>query len=257
MDDRRRAAPGTDAREPQIAVAEDGGVDSGTDAGPPAVGNAGLRAAALVVVLAAGTVAALTVDLPSVATARSWLQGTGALGPVALSLGLAVALMAPVPRTALSVLAGLVAGFTTGLSVAFTGAMLAGAGAFGLSRWLGRPAVARLSGSRLAQVDRLASDRPFVSVLTGRLLPVVPFTLLSYAAGLTGMRLAPYLAATAVGLVPSTVVQVGVGASAPAILAAAGPVTVASAAAALAVLVVLVVGVRRHRRAPAAGPPPD
>ena len=76
-----------------------------------------------------------------------------------------------------------------------------------------------------------------------------PFTLLSYAAGLTGVRLAPYLAATAVGLLPSTVVQVGLGASAPFVVAhatafAAVPVVVVAALAGAGLLVW-----RRRRRA--------
>ena len=62
------------------------------------------------------------------------------------------------------------------------------------------------------------SDRGFVSVLIGRLIPVMPFVVLSYGAGLAGVRFVPYALATAVGLLPSSVVQVAVGASATAIL---------------------------------------
>jgi uncharacterized membrane protein YdjX (TVP38/TMEM64 family) len=207
-----------------------------------------VRAGVLLLVLAAGAVVALTVDLPSVASVRGWLRSTGGAGPVLLALALGVALLAPVPRTALSVLAGVVAGFWTGLAVALGGALLGGLAAFGLSRWLGRDAAARLAGPRLEKVDRLVGERGFVSVLGGRLIPVVPFTLLSYAAGLTGVRLLPYLAATAVGLLPSTAVQVGLGASAPVVVAhatafTAVPVTVAVVLAAVALL-----AWRRHRR---------
>ena len=55
---------------------------------------------------------------------------------------------------------------------------------------------------------------------------MVPFVVLSYGAGLTAIRWAPYLAGTALGLVPSTVVQVGIGASAGVFLAWATPLTV-------------------------------
>jgi uncharacterized membrane protein YdjX (TVP38/TMEM64 family) len=83
-----------------------------------------------------------------------------------------------------------------------------------LGRLLGRPAVARLAGRRMASVDRLMVDRGFWALLVGRLIPVVPFVAVSYGAGLTAVRLAPYALSTAFGLVPSTLVQVGVGASA-------------------------------------------
>jgi uncharacterized membrane protein YdjX (TVP38/TMEM64 family) len=65
----------------------------------------------------------------------------------------------------------------------------------------------------MERVDRLMFDRGFWALLAGRLLPVVPFVAVSYGAGLTAVRLTPYALSTALGLVPSTVVQVGVGAS--------------------------------------------
>src|SRR3954447_5323004 len=174
-----------------------------------------VRAGILLLVLLAGVVLALTVDLPRVGSVRAWLHSVGTAGSVALTAAVGVALLAPVPRTALSVLVGLVAGFWTGLAVALGGAMLGGLAGFGLSRWLGRGAATRLAGARLARVHQPVCERGLLFVLTARVIPVVAFTLLSYAAGLAGVRLLPYLAATAVGLVPSTVVQVGVGASAP------------------------------------------
>lgn len=205
-----------------------------------------LRAALLVVLLAAGLAIALTVDLPDVDVVRRWLHDAGTAGWAALAAGVAVVLMAPVPRTAVSVLVGVVAGFVPGLLVAFGGAMAAAVLSFGLSRWLGRAAVTRIAGARLARLDRLLVDRGFVSLLVGRLLPVVPFVVLSYGAGLTAMRLLPYAAATALGLVPSTVIQVGVGASASALVSSA------TAVVALAVAALLVLGFlwfRRRRRA--------
>jgi uncharacterized membrane protein YdjX (TVP38/TMEM64 family) len=169
-----------------------------------------LRAAVLVLLLAAGAGAALTLDLPSVATVRSWADGAG-IAVMVLAVGLV--LLSPVPRSAVSVLVGVVAGFATGVAVAFLGGLLAALAAFGLSRGLGRTAALRLAGPRMARVDGLVTDRGFLAVLTGRLLPVVPFVALSYAAGLTGVRLVPYGLATALGLIPSTVLQVGIGAS--------------------------------------------
>jgi LPXTG-motif cell wall-anchored protein len=210
-----------------------------------------VRAGLLLLVVLAGGAVALTVDLPSVSAVRGWLDDAGQPGFVALALGVGLALLAPVPRTALSVLLGLVAGFWTGLAVALGGAMLGGLTAFALSRWLGRGAAVTLAGQRLARVDEFVGERGFVSVLTGRLIPVVPFTLLSYAAGLTGVRLLPYAAATAVGLVPSTVVQVGVGASAPFVLDRLTGLTVVPVAAGAALLGVLgaLFWRRRKRRA--------
>jgi uncharacterized membrane protein YdjX (TVP38/TMEM64 family) len=208
-----------------------------------------LRAGLLALLLVAGLALALTVELPDVDVVRRWLDGVGAAGWAALVAGVGVVLMAPVPRTAVSVLLGLVAGFVPGLLVALAGAMLGALGSFGLARWLGRAAVTRLAGPRLSRLDRLLVDRGFVALLVGRLVPVVPFVVLSYGAGLTAMRLLPYLAATALGILPSTVVQVGVGASAPALVSSA------TAAAVLPLIALVAVGVLWFRRRRAAVSP--
>ncbi len=208
-----------------------------------------LRAAVLVVVLAAGLGAALVFDLPSVATVRAWIGDAGGAGWAALALVVALVLLAPVPRSAVSVLVGVVAGFWTGAAVAFAGGLLAAVAAFGLSRGLGRSAVLRLAGRRLARADGLVSDRGFLAVLTGRLLPVMPFVAVSYGAGLTGVRFLPYLLATAIGLVPSTLLQVGVGASAGFLVERATPSATLLVAAVLLAAVVLGSVLWRRRRA--------
>jgi uncharacterized membrane protein YdjX (TVP38/TMEM64 family) len=172
-----------------------------------------LRGALLVGLAAVGIVAALAVDLPAVAVVRAWVDGAGRAAWVVMVLGLALVLLAPVPRSATSVLLGVVVGFGPGLVIALAGGLLGALAAFALSRVLGRGAVVRLAGSRLARLDRLMVDRGFAGVLVGRLLPVVPFVVLSYGAGLTAIRPASYALATAVGLVPGTIVQVGIGAS--------------------------------------------
>jgi uncharacterized membrane protein YdjX (TVP38/TMEM64 family) len=208
-----------------------------------------LRAAVLVLVLVAGVGAAVLLDLPDVATVRSWVDGAGGAGWAAMALVVALVLLAPVPRSAVSVLVGVVAGFWLGLGVAFAGGLLAAVCAFGLSRGLGRSAVLRLAGRRLSRADGLVSDRGFLAVLTGRLVPVLPFVAVSYGAGLTGVRFLPYLLATSLGLVPSTLVQVGVGASAGFLVDRMTPSAVVPTAAVVLAAVVLGAVLWRRRRA--------
>lgn len=191
-----------------------------------AVDSTWVRAAVLGLLVLAGLLLALTVELPDVATVRGWIDGAGPWTWAGIVLGVALVLLAPVPRSAVSVLLGVVVGFQAGLGVALAGGMLSGLAAFGLARLLGRPAVARLAGRRMAGIDRLMLDRGFWALLAGRLIPVVPFVVVSYGAGLTAVRLAPYALSTALGLVPSTLVQVGVGASAGALVHWATPAVV-------------------------------
>jgi uncharacterized membrane protein YdjX (TVP38/TMEM64 family) len=212
-----------------------------------AVDSTWVRAAVLGLVVTVGVVLALAVDLPSVGVVRTWIDGAGGAAWATMVVALALLLLAPVPRSALSVLLGVIAGFGPGVAVALTGGLLGGLAAFGLSRALGRAAVTRFAGPRLDRIDRLMVEQGFWALLVGRLIPVVPFVVLSYGAGLTAVRLTPYALSTALGLIPSTVVQVGIGASAGVLAAWATPFTVVPVVAAVLVLAGLAARAWRRR----------
>ena len=171
-----------------------------------------LRLAVLGVLLTAATMVALTVERPGVPALQGWLDHAGLLGWTAVVLAVSGALMTPVPRTALSVLLGAAAGFPAGLAVAVLAGWVGGMGGFALGRYLGRDAVARLTGPRLARADRLFRNRGFLAVVLARLSPV-PFWIVSYAAGLSSIRWPPATLGTVVGVVPGAVLHVGIGAS--------------------------------------------
>lgn len=214
-----------------------------TDHGPVTTGI-WARATALAALLAVAVVAALTLDLPSADAVRAALDDAGWLGWGGLVAGTSVALLGPVPRSAVCVLLGTVVGFGPGCLVAFASGWLAAVMAFGLSRWLGRAVVERFAGTRLARLDALLLARGVLSVAAARVVPALPFLVVNYAAGLTGVRFAPYACGTAVGRVPTTLLQVGLGASASAVVSGPGAVVAASL---LAVVVVAAVGLWRRR----------
>jgi uncharacterized membrane protein YdjX (TVP38/TMEM64 family) len=213
-----------------------------------------LRTALLVLLLVAGGVVALLVDVPSVGTLHGWLDSLGTPGWAALVLGLALATLAPIPRTALSVLCGVLAGFWGGLALALASGVLGALVGFALARSLGRETVTRLAGPRLARADELLAARGAVAVLMGRLIPITPFTLVSYAGGLSGIPLRAYLLGSAVGLVPGTVLHVTIGATVGA--AGDGPVLLLSLVPLVLALVALVLVHRWHARRRAQDPVP-
>ncbi|SEM01476.1 hypothetical protein SAMN04515665_12630 [Blastococcus sp. DSM 46786] len=99
-----------------------------------------VRVLAVLVLILIGTVLAVSLELPSVEDVHAWLAQGGWASWVTVVLGVALALLTPVSRTALSILLGAVAGFPAGLAVALSGGMLGGLAGFALSRWLGRDA---------------------------------------------------------------------------------------------------------------------
>jgi uncharacterized membrane protein YdjX (TVP38/TMEM64 family) len=106
----------------------------------------------------------------------------------------------------LTLAGGVVFGFTWGVVLNTLGANLGANAAYVLARALGRDAVAGLLGTRFAHVQRFAQVGGFRWLLRLRLVPVVPFNLLNLAAGLAGMPWRTFAAATALGIVPGTVI---------------------------------------------------
>ena len=106
----------------------------------------------------------------------------------------------------LTLAGGALFGFWWGALLNTIGANLGATGAFWLARALGRDGLRALVGDRLARLDRLAEAAGPVWLFRLRLIPVVPFNLLNLAAGLTGMRWGAYAVATAIGILPGTLV---------------------------------------------------
>lgn len=110
------------------------------------------------------------------------------------------------PGLALTLAGGALFGFSFGALLNTIGANLGATGAFWLARTLGRDGVRALAGDRLAGLDRLTEEKGHVWLLRLRLIPVVPFNVLNIAAGLAAMPWRRYVVATAIGILPGTLV---------------------------------------------------
>lgn len=174
-------------------------------------GNAELstRAATLrlvAFVLAVAAVALLAVGIgPDVATIRRWVSAGEWVAPVVFVLLYAGLTVALVPGSVLTLAGGLLFGGGLGSVVSVVGATVGATIAFTIARAAGRRAVERLVSGRAARVDRWLAYRGILAVVTLRLVPLVPFSVANYAAGITAVRRRDFVVGTAVGIVPGTV----------------------------------------------------
>lgn len=171
-----------------------------------------VRAFLLLAFVAVMTVVVLLVPVPSVQELRAMVDSAGWWGPVAFLLGYAALTLAPVPKNILSIAAGVLFGFGAGVAIVYGAALLGAAAAFWLGRRLGREAVERFTGTRIAKVDDVLRRRGFAAVVGVRLVPVLPFTAINYSAGLTSVGWWQYFLGTALGIVPGTVSFLALGA---------------------------------------------
>jgi uncharacterized membrane protein YdjX (TVP38/TMEM64 family) len=157
-----------------------------------------------------------------------WVDGLGFWGPAAFVLGYAIAVVAFVPASLLTLGAGAIFGIAHGVIYVFVAATVGSCLAFLVSRYLARSAVERkLEGKpKFSAIDRAVEAEGLKIVFLLRLTPVVPFNLLNYALGLTRVRFADYAIAS-VGMLPGTLLYVYSGKLAGDVAAVAGNPAVA------------------------------
>ncbi len=139
----------------------------------------------------------------------AWVQGLGVWGPLVFILGYAVACVAFLPGSVLTLAAGVVFGLARGTLYAFIGASLGAALAFLVARYLARGAIEKKleDKPRFKAIDRAVGKDGFKLVALLRLSPVLPFNLLNYALGLTKVRFGAYVAAS-LAMLPGTLLYV-------------------------------------------------
>lgn len=110
------------------------------------------------------------------------------------------------PGTLLSFVGAVLFGAYEGTLYTWIGASLGSILAFLTARWLGRGFVEQLCGKRLGELNRFVEKHGFWGLLMLRLLPIIPFNLINFGSGFTGIRLRDYVAATMLGILPGTFV---------------------------------------------------
>jgi uncharacterized membrane protein YdjX (TVP38/TMEM64 family) len=142
----------------------------------------------------------------------SQIQQLGAVGALAFIVLYAIAAVAFIPGSLLTLGAGFVYGVVQGSFYVFIGASLGAVLAFLVGRYLARDWVSRKiqQNSKFKAIDEAVGREGFKIVLLTRLSPVFPFNLLNYAFGITGVSLRDY-ALGCVGMLPGTVLYVYLG----------------------------------------------
>jgi uncharacterized membrane protein YdjX (TVP38/TMEM64 family) len=144
---------------------------------------------------------------------RDALDGAGWIGPLAFVAVSAALTVACFPGPLLAGAAGLLFGTALGAPTAVVAATVGACAAFLVSRRFGAGAVETLSGDRVRVVQDWIAARGFLAVLYARILPLVPYNLVNYAAGLTRVRLAVFAGATAIGCAPRAFAYAALGGS--------------------------------------------
>lgn len=144
---------------------------------------------------------------------RNAVLSLGNYGPIFIILAqILTAIFAPLPNSAVTIVAGTVYGTTLGGTLSIIGGLLGAILTYELSKRLGRGFIKKLlTKKEMTVIDRFFHHHGFKTIFLMRFLPTISFDAVSYGAGLTKMKRIPFILATLLGMIPSTFIYAYVG----------------------------------------------
>ena len=173
----------------------------------------------IVAILAFGLLAAVCIYAGTVITPQQLQALISSTGSWAALVYMGLFTLLPAlffPVAVLALAGGLLFGLWWGSVYTFLGAMLNCTLMFLLARYVGREKVERMLQSRLSpywqeKLKSLEGRSGFLILVILRLIPAMPYNLINYAFGLTGMKFASYLIGSAIGIIPGTLAFINIG----------------------------------------------
>jgi uncharacterized membrane protein YdjX (TVP38/TMEM64 family) len=163
--------------------------------------------AAIVILVAV----AWLVPLPTAVELRDWVTSAGPWFPLAFLAAHIVVTVFPFPRTVFTLAAGLLFGPYLGVPIAVGASTVSAVIALLLVRAAGWQLSRLVTHSRVDTVDARLRERGWPTVISMRMIPAMPFSVVNYACGASAVRVLPYTLATLVGLLPGTAAVVILG----------------------------------------------
>lgn len=134
-----------------------------------------------------------------------WVRGFGVAGPLVIIGLMAVAIViSPLPSAPIALVAGAVYGHGWGTLYTLIGAEVGALIAFILARLLGYSVLRHWFGVQLERGWIGSQNTIMLIVFASRLMPFLSFDLISYAAGLTNLKLWRFFIATLLGILPAS-----------------------------------------------------
>ncbi|MGZ8802608.1 MAG: TVP38/TMEM64 family protein [Mycobacterium sp.] len=169
------------------------------------------RSAAILTGIVMLVAVAVLVPLPTAVQLRDWATSVGPWFPLAFLAAHIVITVFPFPRTVFTLAAGLLFGPYLGVPMAVLASTISAVVALLLVRAAGWRLDRLVQHPRLEAVNARLAERGWPTVLSMRMIPAVPFSVLNYGAGSSAVRVLPYTLATFAGLLPGTAAVVILG----------------------------------------------
>ena len=143
---------------------------------------------------------------------QRWLEAMGIFAPIVYILLYTCGTLLILPSTPLNLTGGAIFGIWWGTLWTTIAALVAAIAAFAFTRTIGKEFVSRKLGKRWHTVDMEISQGGMFYMFAIRLLPIIPYGIVNFVAGLTGIKFRDYLLGTLLGTLPGVLPFVMMGA---------------------------------------------
>ncbi|MEG3438227.1 TVP38/TMEM64 family protein [Pannus brasiliensis CCIBt3594] len=133
---------------------------------------------------------------------QAWLRRMGIWAPLLYILLYTIGTILILPSTPLNLSGGALFGVWMGTVWTTIAALVAAVVAFAFTRTIGREYTARKFRGKWEAIDAEMQQGGLFYMFAIRLLPIIPYGLVNFAAGLTSVRFRDYLLGTFLGTVP-------------------------------------------------------
>lgn len=144
---------------------------------------------------------------------KNYISSFGILAPIIYIIMFSIVPLTFFPDSILAIASGLIFGFCKGYIYTTIGALIGGSLAFFIARYLGYDLVKKISNEKLSNIEKLINKNGFYIIFLLRLIPLFPFDVISYGAGLTNVKYKHFLGATLIGTIPGIAVFTNIGAN--------------------------------------------
>lgn len=143
---------------------------------------------------------------------KAYIISFGIFAPVIYIIMFALVPLTLFPDSILAISGGLVFGLIKGYIFTAIGALIGASISFMLARILGRDFVVKFSKNKLQNVEKIIGNNGFLIIVLLRLIPLFPFDIISYGAGVSNVKYKEYILATFIGTIPGILVFTNIGA---------------------------------------------
>ncbi|MGD8569716.1 MAG: VTT domain-containing protein [Gammaproteobacteria bacterium] len=122
--------------------------------------------------------------------------------PLLIIAGFVIAGLVAFPFTVLIVASVIAFGSLAGFIYALVGGTLSAVASYGIGHIAGRGTVRKLAGERLNRISKKLARHGILTIVTVRIVPVAPFTIINLVAGASHIKFRDYFVGTMLGMAP-------------------------------------------------------